>query len=117
MEVPAIKGIDPKTKEEVERESSDDEPLSLLGLQDHERPVCRFADLLPHLFRCAGKGGSTLLNTVKGKRERIGRMLQMHSNSPRRHQEAYAGDIVAIAGLKDTTTGDTLCDAAEAGDP
>jgi elongation factor G len=58
-----------------------------------------------------------VLNTVKEKKERVGRMLLMHSNSREDIKEAYAGDIVAIAGLKDTTTGDTLCDPAEAGDP
>ena len=59
--------------------------------------------------------GSSVVNTVKDKRERIGRMLQMHANSREEIKEAYAGDIVALAGLKDTTTGDTLCDPTNAG--
>jgi elongation factor G len=62
------------------------------------------------IYSGALERGSTLLNTVKDKKERVGRMLLMHSNSREDIKEAYAGDIVAIAGLKDTTTGDTLCD-------
>jgi len=109
VEVPAIKGIDPKNDEEVTRKSSDDEPLSMLAFKIMNDP---FVGSLTFCRIYSGKltKGVSLENTVKGKRERIGRMLQMHSNSREDIEEAYAGDIVALAGLKDTTTGDTLCD-------
>ena len=82
------------------------------GLQDHERPVRRLAHLR-RLYSGKLTKGMSLDNTVKGKKERIGRMLQMHANSRSDIDEAFAGDIVALAGLKDTTTGDTLCDPAK----
>ena len=109
IDVPAIKGIDAKTEEEIVRESSDDEPLSLLAFKIMNDP---FVGSLTFCRIYSGKieTGVTLMNTVKGKRERIGRMLLMHSNSREDIKEAFAGDIVAIAGLKDSTTGDTLCD-------
>ncbi len=109
LDVPAIKGIDAKTEEEVVRKSSDDEPLSLLAFKIMNDP---FVGSLTFCRIYSGKleTGVTLINTVKGKRERIGRMLLMHSNSREDIKEAFAGDIVAIAGLKDSTTGDTLCD-------
>jgi len=109
VEVPAIKGIDPKNEEEVTRKSSDDEPLSMLAFKIMNDP---FVGSLTFCRIYSGKltKGVSLENTVKGKRERIGRMLQMHSNSREDIEEAFAGDIVALAGLKDTTTGDTLCD-------
>ena len=108
-EVPDIKGIDPKTEEEITRKSSDDEPLSMLAFKIMNDP---FVGSLTFCRIYSGKltKGVSLENTVKGKRERIGRMLQMHSNSREDIEEAFAGDIVALAGLKDTTTGDTLCD-------
>ncbi len=104
-----IKGIDPKTEAEIARKSSDDEPLSMLAFKIMNDP---FVGSLTFCRIYSGilKKGSSLENTVKGKKERIGRMLQMHSNSREDIEEAYAGDIVALAGLKDTTTGDTLCD-------
>ena len=109
VEVPSIKGIDPKTEEETKRVSSDDEPLSMLAFKIMNDP---FVGSLTFCRIYSGKleTGVSLLNTVKEKRERIGRMMQMHSNHREDIKEAYAGDIVAIAGLKDTTTGDTLCD-------
>ncbi len=109
LDVPSIKGIDAKTEEEVVRKSSDDEPLSLLAFKIMNDP---FVGSLTFCRIYSGKleTGVTLMNTVKGKRERIGRMLLMHSNSREDIKEAFAGDIVAIAGLKDSTTGDTLCD-------
>ncbi|MCB1452699.1 MAG: elongation factor G [Rhodobiaceae bacterium] len=112
VEVPAIKGIDPKTEETISRKSSDEEPLSLLAFKIMNDP---FVGSLTFCRIYSGKleTGVSLLNTVKEKRERIGRMLQMHSNHREDIKEAYAGDIVAIAGLKDTTTGDTLCDATK----
>ncbi|PLX37010.1 MAG: elongation factor G [Hyphomicrobiales bacterium] len=109
VEVPAIRGIDAKTEEETVRKSSDDEPLSMLAFKIMNDP---FVGSLTFARIYSGKleTGISLLNSVKEKRERIGRMLQMHSNHREDIKEAYAGDIVAIAGLKDTTTGDTLCD-------
>ncbi|MBX9451674.1 MAG: elongation factor G [Mesorhizobium sp.] len=109
IDVPSIKGIDPKTEAEISRKSSDDEPLSMLAFKIMNDP---FVGSLTFARIYSGKltKGVSLENTVKGKKERIGRMLQMHSNSREDIEEAFAGDIVALAGLKDTTTGDTLCD-------
>ncbi len=109
VEVPAIKGIDPKTETETSRESSDEAPLSMLAFKIMNDP---FVGSLTFCRIYSGRltKGVSLENTVKGKRERIGRMLQMHSNSREDIEEAFAGDIVALAGLKETTTGDTLCD-------
>ncbi|MES0881624.1 elongation factor G [Roseibium sp. SCP14] len=109
VEVPAIKGIDPKSEEEVERKSSDEEPLGLLAFKIANDPFVGSLTFCRIYSGVLNKGVS-LLNTVKDKRERVGRMMQMHSNSREDIDVAYAGDIVAIAGLKDTTTGDTLCD-------
>ena len=108
-DVPAIKGIDVKTESETTRESSDEAPLSMLAFKIMNDP---FVGSLTFARIYSGKltKGISLENTVKGKRERIGRMLQMHSNSREDIEEAFAGDIVALAGLKETTTGDTLCD-------
>ena len=112
VEVPAIKGIDPKTEAEIVRHSSDDEPLSMLAFKIMNDP---FVGSLTFCRIYSGKlsKGVSLDNTVKGKKERIGRMLQMHSNSRSDIEEAFAGDIVALAGLKEVTTGDTLCDPSK----
>ncbi len=112
VEVPAIKGHLPDSDEEVTRKSSDDEPLSMLAFKVMNDP---FVGSLTFCRVYSGKleAGTQLLNTVKGKKERAGRMLQMHSNSREEIKEAYAGDIIAIVGLKDTTTGDTLCDSSK----
>ncbi|MEM8770979.1 MAG: elongation factor G [Pseudomonadota bacterium] len=109
VEVPAIKGVLPDSDEEVVRKSSDDEPLSMLAFKVMNDP---FVGSLTFCRIYSGKleAGTQLMNTVKGKKERIGRMLLMHSNNREETKEAYAGDIVAVVGLKDTTTGDTLCD-------
>ena len=109
IDVEAIKGIDVKTEEEVSRKASDDTPASALAFKVMNDP---FVGSLTFVRVYSGvlTSGSTVLNTVKENRERIGRMLQMHANSREDVKEAYAGDIVAIAGLKATTTGDTLCD-------
>jgi len=109
IDVPAIKGIDAKTEKEIERHADDSEPLSMLAFKIMNDP---FVGSLTFARIYSGKltKGTSLDNTVKGKKERIGRMLQMHSNSREDIEEAFAGDIVALAGLKDTTTGDTLCD-------
>ncbi len=108
VDIPSIKGIDVKTEEETVRKASDDEPLSMLAFKIMNDP---FVGSLTFARIYSGKveSGMTLLNSVKDKKERIGRMLLMHSNDREDIKEAYAGDIVAIAGLKDVTTGDTLC--------
>ncbi|MDN2568094.1 elongation factor G [Aquibium sp. A9E412] len=109
VEVPPIKGIDPKTESEITRKSSDDEPLSMLAFKIMNDPFVGSLTFC-RIYSGVLNKGSSLANTVKDKRERIGRMLQMHSNSRSDIEEAFAGDIVALAGLKETTTGDTLCD-------
>ncbi|HPE29670.1 MAG TPA: elongation factor G, partial [Parvularculaceae bacterium] len=112
VDVPPIKGHIPDSDEETVRKSSDDEPLSMLAFKIMNDP---FTGSLTFCRVYSGKleSGISLLNTVKNKRERIGRMLQMHANSREEIKEAYAGDIIAIVGLKDTTTGDTLCDTVK----
>jgi len=109
LDVPAIKGIDVRTGEEIRRRSSDDEPLAMLAFKVMNDP---FVGSLTFCRIYSGKcvTGSQVLNTVKERRERIGRMLLMHSNHREDIKEAFAGDIVAIASLKEVTTGDTLCD-------
>jgi elongation factor G len=109
VDVPAIRGIDSKTEAEVTRRSSDEEPLSMLAFKIMNDP---FVGSLTFCRIYSGKleSGVTLMNTVKEKRERIGRMLLMHANNREEIKEAFAGDIVAVVGLKDTTTGDTLSD-------
>ncbi len=114
LDVPAIKGIEYKNEENsIVRKSSDDEPFSALAFKIMNDP---FVGSLTFLRIYSGKveAGSSVLNSVKDKRERFGRMLQMHSNSREDIKTAYAGDIIAVAGLKDTTTGDTLCDSEKA---
>jgi elongation factor G len=110
VEVPPIRGIDPKTEAEITRASSDDAPLSMLAFKIMNDP---FVGSLTFCRIYSGKleSGAMLTNTVKEKRERIGRMLLMHANNREEIKEAFAGDIVAVVGLKDTTTGDTLSDA------
>ncbi|GJL94070.1 MAG: elongation factor G [Hyphococcus sp.] len=110
VEVPSIKGVLPDSDEEVVRKSSDDEPLSMLAFKVMNDP---FVGSLTFCRIYSGKleAGTQVMNTVKGKKERVGRMLEMHSNSREEIKEAHAGDIIAIVGLKDTTTGDTLCDS------
>jgi len=109
VDVPPMKGIDFKTGGEVTRAPSDTEPLSMLAFKIMNDP---FVGSLTFCRIYSGKleTGTTLLNTVKDKKERIGRMLLMHANHREDIKEAYTGDIVALAGLKDVTTGDTLCD-------
>ena len=109
LDVPAIKGIDPKTEGEVTRKSSDEEPLSMLAFKIMNDPFVGSLTFC-RIYSGVLSKGTSLQNTVKDKKERVGRMMQMHSNSRDDIEIAYAGDIVAIAGLKDTTTGDTLCD-------
>ncbi|KKB77334.1 elongation factor G [Devosia limi DSM 17137] len=107
-DIPAIQGIDARTEAPIERHADDSEPLSMLAFKIANDPhmgsltFCR-------IYSGKLSQGDMLENTVKEKRERIGRLFQMHANSREQITEAYAGDIVAIVGLKDTTTGDTLC--------
>jgi elongation factor G len=110
-DIPGIKGIDLKTEKEIVRRPLDSEPMALLAFKIMNDP---FVGTLTFCRLYSGhlETGTTVLNTVKEKKERVGRMLQMHSNSREDIKECFAGDIVAIAGLKDTTTGDTLCDPA-----
>jgi elongation factor G len=108
-DVAAIQGIDVKTEAQVTRKSSDDEPFAALAFKIMTDP---FVGSLTFCRVYSGvlESGVSVLNSVKDNRERVGRMLQMHANSREDVKEARAGDIVAIAGLKNTTTGDTLCD-------
>ena len=109
LDVPAIKGVNPDTDEEVERHSSDEEPFSALAFKVMTDP---FVGKLTFFRVYSGilSSGSYVKNSTKGKRERVGRILQMHANTRNEISEVYAGDIAAAVGLKDTTTGDTLCD-------
>ena len=109
VDIPPTKGIDYKTEAEVTRKASDDEALSVLAFKIMDDP---FVGSLTFCRIYSGKleTGSGLINSTRDKRERVGRMLLMHSNNREDIKEAYAGDIVALAGLKDTRTGDTLCD-------
>jgi len=108
-DVPDIKGMKPDSEEPMTRKSSDSEPFSALAFKVMTDP---FVGSLTFVRVYSGvlETGASVMNTVKGKRERIGRMLLMHANTREDVKEARAGDILAIAGLKDVTTGDTLCD-------
>jgi elongation factor G len=105
---PAIKGIDPKNEQEIERKSSDAAPLSLLAfkIMDDQYGVLTFC----RVYSGRLEKGVSLLNSTRDRTERVGRMVLMHANNREEISEAYAGDIVALVGLKDTRTGDTLCD-------
>ena len=109
LDVPSIKGIDPNTDQETERHSSDEEPFSALAFKVMTDP---FVGRLTFFRVYSGtlQSGSYVKNSTKGKRERVGRILQMHANSRQEIPEVFSGDIAAAVGLKDTTTGDTLCD-------
>ena len=108
-DVPDVKGVDPDTDEPLTRKSADDEPLSMLAFKVMTDP---FVGTLTFVRVYSGviKTGISVLNTVKQNRERVGRMLLMHANHREDIKEAHAGDIIAIAGLKATTTGETLSD-------
>jgi elongation factor G len=109
----AVDGIDFKTEEPVTRRPSDDEPFSMLAFKIMDDP---FVGTITFCRVYSGKieSGSSLLNSTRDKRERVGRMLLMHANNREDIKEAFAGDIVALAGLKDVRTGDTLCDPSKA---
>ena len=109
IDIPAIKGIVPGTEEETTRPSSDDEPFSALAFKIMADPyVGKLAFF--RVYSGTLESGSYVFNSTKGKKERIGRILQMHANTRKEIDMVYAGDIAAAVGLKDTTTGDTLCD-------
>jgi elongation factor G len=109
VDVPSVKGLDMKGNE-VERKSSDDEPMSLLAFKIMDDP---FVGTITFCRIYSGKleSGTGVINSTKDRKERVGRMLLMHANNREDIKEAFAGDIVALAGLKEVRTGDTLCDA------
>ena len=108
-DVPAIKGVNPKTDEEEERKSSDDEPFAALAFKIMTDPsVGRLSFVRGYSGMLTT--GSSVLNSTKKQKERIGRILQMHANHREDIESVYSGDIAAVVGLKNTTTGDTLCD-------
>ncbi|MDO9431695.1 MAG: elongation factor G [Pseudomonadota bacterium] len=109
LDIPPTPGIDFRTEEPIVRRASDDEPLAVLAFKIMDDP---FVGSLTFCRIYSGKleTGMNLMNSTRDKKERVGRMLLMHSNNREDIKEAYAGDIVALAGLKDTRTGDTLCD-------
>jgi len=111
VELPAVKGIDPKTGEEIERHPSDSEPFSALAFKIATDP---YVGTLTYFRVYSGslKKGSYALNTTTGEKERIGRILRMHANDREEVEEIFCGDIGATVGLKNTSTGHTLCDEA-----
>ena len=111
IDIDHVKGVNPKTGEEEERKTSDDEPFSGLAFKIATDP---FVGRLAYFRAYSGvlESGSYVYNSTKGKRERVGRLVQMHANTRMEISKIYSGDICAIVGLKDTTTGDTLCDEA-----
>ena len=110
VEVPPIKGVDPDSGEEIIRKPDDNEPMSLLAFKIMDDP---FVGTITFCRIYSGKleSGTGVVNSTKERKERVGRMLLMHANNREDIKEAYAGDIVALAGLKEVRTGDTLCDA------
>ena len=107
-DVPAIRGINPKTEEEEERPSDDKAPFSALAFKIMTDPYVGRLSFF-RVYSGTVKTGSSVLNSTKGKKERLGRILQMHANHREDIEQVYSGDIVAAVGLKNTTTGDTLC--------
>ena len=108
LDVPPVKGNDPKTGEEISRKASDKEPLAALAFKIMADP---FVGKLAYFRVYSGmmEQGTYVLNSTKGKKERVGRLLQMHANHRKEIDVAYTGDIAAAVGFKDVTTGDTLC--------
>lgn len=109
LDVPPVKGTDPKTEEEIERPADDKAPLAALAFKIMADP---FVGKLAYFRVYSGEmhQGTYVLNSTKGKKERVGRILQMHANHRKEIEVAYTGDIAAAVGFKDVTTGDTLCD-------
>lgn len=108
-DIPAIKGVVPGTDEEIERKADDNEPFAALAFKVMTDPYVGKLTFF-RVYSGTLKSGSYVLNSVKNKKERIGRILQMHANHREEIDEIYCGDIAAAVGLKDTSTGDTLCD-------
>ena len=111
LDLPDVEGTKPGTDEVITRKADDKEPLSALAFKIMNDPFVGSLTFT-RIYSGTLMAGSYIYNSVKDKKERIGRMLLMHSNKRDDIKEAYAGDIIALAGLKDTTTGDTLCDAS-----
>ncbi|MEI4771087.1 elongation factor G [Psychrobacillus sp. FJAT-51614] len=109
LDIPPMKGIDPDSEEEIERHSDDSEPFSALAFKVMTDPYVGKLTFF-RVYSGTLQSGSYVQNSTKGKRERVGRILQMHANSREEISQVYSGDIAAAVGLKDTTTGDTLCD-------
>jgi len=109
LDIPAVKGIDPKTEEEIERKASDDEPFAALAFKLQTDP---FVGQLTFFRVYSGvlEAGSYIYNSSTGKKERMGRILRMHANNREEVKKVYAGEIAAAVGLKETRTSDTLCD-------
>ncbi|MHB1485676.1 MAG: elongation factor G [Saccharofermentanales bacterium] len=109
LDVPAIRGVNPETEEEEDRPSSDEQPFAALAFKIAVDPfvgkLCFF-----RVYSGCLNAGSYIMNAGKNKKERVGRLIQMHANHREEIDKVYAGDIAAVVGLKDTTTGDTLCD-------
>ncbi len=112
VDIPAIKGVKYGTEDEIAKHATDDEPFAGLAFKIMNDPFVGSLTFV-RVYSGVVESGSYIQNTVKDKRERVGRMLLMHANSREEIKEARAGDIVAFAGLKDTTTGDTLCDPTQ----
>ena len=109
LDIEAIRGENPKTGEEEARPASDSEPFSALAFKIMTDPfVGKLCFMRVYSGKCVA--GETVYNSVKGKRERLGRLLQMHANERKEIEEVWCGNIAAVVGLKNTTTGDTLCD-------
>ena len=109
LDIPSIKGIVPKTEEEEERHADDNGPFSALAFKIMADPfVGKLAFF--RVYSGTAQSGSHIYNSTKGKKERLGRILQMHANRREEIEQVYSGDIAAAVGLKETTTGDTLCD-------
>lgn len=109
LDVPSIKGVNPDNGEEIVRKADDSEPLSLLAFKIMDDPFVGTITFC-RIYSGILTSGTGVINSTKERKERIGRMLLMHANNREDIKEAYAGDIVALAGLKETRTGDTLCD-------
>ncbi|CAM3241988.1 elongation factor G [Filibacter tadaridae] len=109
LDIPPMKGIDPDTEEDIERHSSDEEPFSALAFKVMTDPYVGKLTFF-RVYSGILQSGSYVQNSSKMKRERVGRILQMHANSREEIAEVHAGEIAAAVGLKDTSTGDTLCD-------
>ncbi|TMB51889.1 MAG: elongation factor G [Deltaproteobacteria bacterium] len=112
LDVPPVRGINPNSSHEEERLARDDEPFTALAFKIMSDPYVGTLTFL-RVYSGVMTSGSYVYNSVKGKKERVGRLLKMHANKREEIKEVYAGDIVAAVGLRDTTTGDTLCDESK----